>query len=51
MGENLTGTVYLRFEIVMSDALGVDKLQAHNVRVRTAHSVEGILKVWNIFER
>ena len=45
MGENLTETVYLRFEIAMSDALGVDMLQAYNVRVRTAHSVKGVMKV------
>jgi hypothetical protein len=51
MGENSTGTVYLRFEITMSDALGVDMLQVRNVRVGTAHSVKGVLKAQNTFER
>jgi hypothetical protein len=51
MGENLTGTAYLGFEITTSDALGVDMLQACNIRVGTAHSVEGILKARNTFER
>ena len=41
MGENSTETAYLGFEIAMSDALGMDILQARNVRVTRAHSVEG----------
>jgi len=51
MGENSSETAYLGFEIAMCDALGVDILQVRNVRVGTAHSVEGVLKAWNTFER
>ena len=51
MGETSTGTAYLGFEIGTSDALGVDMLQVRNVRVGTAHSVKGVLKAWNTFER
>ena len=51
MGENSSKMAYLRFEIAMCDALGVDILQARNVRVGTAHSVEGVLKAQNTFER
>jgi len=51
MGENSTEMTYLGFEIAMCDALGVDILQARNVRVGRAHSVEGVLKARNTFER
>ena len=51
MGENSTETGYLGLEIAMCDALGVDILQARNVRVGRAHSVEGVLKARNTFER
>jgi len=51
MGENSSEMAYLGFEIAMCDALGVDILQARNVRVGTAHSVEGVLKARNTFER